>query len=142
MSPPGSTSPSPETIRYTPSIETAIAPIFINDFCSPKKSIMQSATMTGYMKLMVDEIPLAMFSNPMRRVMEVTDLRKLRSTTLHTSPNEFSLRVFFFAVAYMTRTRAASIHRYDRMSKLFSPVAISARLKRGENPNDADEIAA
>jgi hypothetical protein len=42
----------------------------------------------------------------------------------------------------MIRTSAAVIHLYESMSKWVRPAAIKARLNRGENPNDADEMAA
>ena len=42
----------------------------------------------------------------------------------------------------MTRTIAATAHLYESTSNMPNPAVIRARLKRGEKPNDADEIAA
>ena len=43
---------------------------------------------------------------------------------------------------YMTRTEAATAHLYESTSNRPSPAVIKAMLKRGEKPNDADEMAA
>ena len=60
---------------------------------------MHMATITGYMKFMVEAIPLAMFAYPIRRVIDVSALRKLNRTTFHTSSNDESFNVFFLAAA-------------------------------------------
>ena len=62
-------------------------------------NIMHKATITGYMKLIVDAIPLEMLAYPMSRVTEVIALRALRRKIFHPSSNELMRRVFFFAKA-------------------------------------------
>ena len=73
--------------------------ILTNDLLSPKNSIIQAATTTGYIKFIVDAIPLAIFAYPSRRVMDVTDRRILSTTTFQASSNDESLRVFFLDAA-------------------------------------------
>ena len=76
-------------------METRIAAISMNDLFSPKKSIMHIVTITGYMKLIVEAIPLEMLAYPMRSVMEVMDLRILSIAIFHPSLNELMRRLFF-----------------------------------------------
>ena len=62
-------------------------------------NIMVSATMTGYMKLMVEAIPLDMFAYPISRVMEVIALRELKRSIFQVSSNEAGISDFFFTIA-------------------------------------------
>jgi hypothetical protein len=98
--------------------------------------------MTGYMKLIVDAMPLEMLAYPIRRVIDVIALRALKSRTFHISLKELRRRVFFLKNAYAISTNAAIPQRYERMSKFVRPAVIRAILKRGEKPKDADDIAA
>ena len=77
----------------------AIASMSTHDLCSPNMNIMHKATITGYMKLIVDAIPLEMLAYPMSKVTEVIALRALRRKIFHPSSNELMRRVFFFAKA-------------------------------------------
>ncbi len=93
--PPGTRRPSPEAIRYTPMIARITASMFNLDLFSPKKSIMQAVTTTGYMKLIVDAIPLEMFAYPYSSVMEVTALSMLRIIIFQASSRDDMRSVLF-----------------------------------------------
>jgi hypothetical protein len=55
--------------------------------------------MTGYMKLIVEAMPLAIFAYPISSVIDVTERRMLNSTIFHTSSNDDNLRLFFLQKA-------------------------------------------
>lgn len=97
--PPSTDMPSPDASRYTPNIDTRIEMMSAGDLCSPKKIIIDKATTTGYIKLIVEAMPLAIFSYPIRSVIAVIERRALKRTTFHTSSKEVSLRVFFLQAA-------------------------------------------
>ena len=84
--------------------------ILTGDFLSPKNIIIHRATTTGYMKLIVEDIPLDMFAYPINKVMDVIERSKLRRTILHTSPNELRRSVFPLLKAYTISTIAAAAH--------------------------------
>jgi hypothetical protein len=94
------------------------------------------------MKFIVDAIPLAILAYPSRRVIDVIERRRLRSTTFQSSSKEDSLRVLPLLAAYIMSTIAATAQRYERTSKLLNPAAKSPKLKRGEKPKEHDEIMA
>ena len=55
---------------------------------------MVMVTMTGYMKLIVDATPLAMFAYPISRVIEVNARSALKRNIFQASSNDEILRVF------------------------------------------------
>jgi hypothetical protein len=103
---------------------------------------MHAATITGYMKLIVDATPLAMLAYPISRVTEVMALKELRRTIFQTSLKESSRRVFFLQKAYTISTIPATSQRYESTSKFDSPRDRRAMLKRGEKPKEAEDKAA
>ncbi len=56
---------------------------------------MQAVTTTGYMKLIVDAIPLEMFAYPYSSVMEVTALSMLRIIIFQASSRDDMRSVLF-----------------------------------------------
>jgi hypothetical protein len=81
-------SPSPELMRYTPKMDRAMAPTLIHDLSSPKKIIIVMVTITGYIKLIVDATPLAIFAYPIRRVIEVIARRALSKAIFQASSKD------------------------------------------------------
>ena len=71
----------------------------IGDFLSPKKSIIQAATTTGYIKLIVEATPLEMLAKPISSVMAVIERRALRRTIFQNSSAEAILRDLFLYIA-------------------------------------------
>jgi hypothetical protein len=55
---------------------------------------MHKVTITGYMKLIVEAIPVAILAYPIRRVIEVRALRALSKTVFHASLKELKRSVF------------------------------------------------
>jgi hypothetical protein len=56
---------------------------------------MHRATMTGYMKFIVEAIPLDILAYPISRVIDVIERRRLRRTIFHVSLKEFKRKDFF-----------------------------------------------
>ena len=73
--------------------------MFIHDFFSPKNTIMQRVTITGYMKLIVEAIPLAILAYPIRSVIDVIALSALSKIVFQASLKELNRRVFPFEIA-------------------------------------------
>ena len=99
-------------------------------------------TITGYIKFMVEEMPLDMFAYPIRRVIDVMARSILSTRIFHVSEKELSRSDFFLHAAYIISTMPAINHLYESTSKLLSPAARSPKLNKGEKPKDADESEA
>ena len=98
--------------------------------------------MIGYMKLMVEAIPLEILAYPMSRVIDVAARRILRRIIFQVSLIELNRRLFFLKKAYTINTIPAMPHRYESTSKFESPAVSRPKLKRGEKPNEADDMMA